>query len=269
MVRRAMPPMSRFERDTAVEPLGSGRYGARMDPGWWIVNGPNGGYLAAVLMRAMQAEIGDPARTPRALTIHYLRPPAEGEAQVQVTCERQGRTVSNLSARLSQSGKLQLLATAAFSNRTGGISFQDAEMPEVPPPAEVTDAGPPRIRMHERYDRRWLWGSHEGGHEQAVCGGWIRLAEPCAPDFALIAALTDAWPPSIFQRPLDREGRGTPTLDLTIHFRSDPCALAAGDWVLARFQSRTARDGFVEEDGELWSPDGTLLAHSRQLAVLT
>ena len=33
---------TRFATDTAVVPLGSGRYQARIDPGWWIERGPNG-----------------------------------------------------------------------------------------------------------------------------------------------------------------------------------------------------------------------------------
>jgi hypothetical protein len=33
------------------------------------------------------------------------------------------------------------------------------------------------------------------------------------------------------------------------------------------FRTRTAREGFLEEDGEIWSADGTLLAQSRQLAI--
>ena len=40
------------------------------------------------------------------------------------------------------------------------------------------------------------------------------------------------------------------------------------DWMAVRFRTTVAGEGFLEEDGELWAPDGTLVAHSRQLGLL-
>ena len=58
-------------------------------------------------------------------------------------------------------------------------------------------------------------------------------------------------------------------MDLTVHFRASlPLPEARpGDYTLAVFRSRVAREGFIEEDGELWSPAGVLLAQCRQLAL--
>ena len=52
-------------------------------------------------------------------------------------------------------------------------------------------------------------------------------------------------------------------MDLTIHVRS-PLPVE-GPLLLGRFRNRYVRDGFFDEDGELWAPDGTLVAQSRQL----
>jgi hypothetical protein len=37
---------------------------------------------------------------------------------------------------------------------------------------------------------------------------------------------------------------------------------------LARMSTRVVHDGFFEEDGVIWAPDGTVLAQSRQLAIV-
>ena len=57
-----------------------------------------------------------------------------------------------------------------------------------------------------------------------------------------------------------------PTIDLTIHFRSD-LPLPA-DYTLMRFETRLSQGGFVEEDGWIWARDGRLIAHSRPVALL-
>ena len=61
-----------------------------------------------------------------------------------------------------------------------------------------------------------------------------------------------------------------PTIDLTVHIRAPQAVIDVLDpdaHLLCVFRSRTLADGYVEEDGEIWSPGGVLLAQSRQLAV--
>ena len=43
-----------FATDTAVKPLGDGRYGATIVPSWRVER-PNGGYVAALVLRAVTA----------------------------------------------------------------------------------------------------------------------------------------------------------------------------------------------------------------------
>jgi hypothetical protein len=61
-----------------------------------------------------------------------------------------------------------------------------------------------------------------------------------------------------------------PTVDLTIHFRAGlpMSGLGPDDFVLGHFRTRTVADGFLEEDGELWTAGGGLIAQSRQLAIM-
>src|SRR4051794_10615821 len=86
---------NRFLTDTAVVPQGEGRYTARIDPGWWIERGPTGGYVAALILRAVTAEVAEPDRRLRSFTVHYLAPPHEGPVDVVVTVERQGRSLTS------------------------------------------------------------------------------------------------------------------------------------------------------------------------------
>jgi acyl-CoA thioesterase len=76
--------------------------------------------------------------------------------------------------------------------------------------------------------------------------------------------LADAWFPAPWPRLAALAP--APTIDLTVHFRT---SLPLDDsLLLGRFRSNLVREGFFDEDGELWTPDGTLVAQSRQLGLL-
>ena len=100
--------------------------------------------------------------------------------------------------------------------------------------------------------------------DRGETGGWLGLREERPVDALAVALLADAWYPAPWPRL--SELAPAPTIDLTVHFRSP--LPAQGPLLLGRFRSRYVRDGFFEEDGELWSPDGTLVAQSRQLGLL-
>jgi acyl-CoA thioesterase len=262
--------MSYFETDTAVTDEGDGVFSADINERWWVVRGPHGGYLAAILLRALMERLSDDSRPPRSLTIHYVAAPKKGPVTIETTIEREGKNSTFLFARMLQDGKTMANAMAVFSKAWTGFDFFDATMPETVPPEEGfpvkgLDGTPPFLN---NFDMRWTLGETPmSGSDQALVGGWMRLDEPLVADYPSIACLMDAGPPAIFPRVTERVI--APTLDLTIHFRTPVPLPNAGpeDFYLGKFWSVMGHDGFFEEDGQLWSADGVLIAQSRQLAL--
>lgn len=280
-----MSESERFDRDSAVtvverrveDGVETTVFDANIDEGWWIVAGPNGGYIGTILLRSMTEAVGDPVREPRTQTTHYTARPRAGPARLVTRVERSGRSLSSVTTRLEQQGRPIALSMGALGAARGGDApaFQDARMPEVPPP-EVVAPRPGADGMgfpfRQRYELRPVFDRAAPDPDgRAETGGWIRLAAPRPGDALLVTALADAWPPAVFQKlGRGKSGRGVPTVELTVHFRAPEIVRRqpADAWYLVRFTTGTLRDGFFEEDGEIWSRDGVLLGQSRQLAVM-
>ncbi len=267
--------IDRLDQDTLLSSDGRFLYQGAIDPGWWIVTGPNGGYVAALMLRAMLETVGDEQRRPRSLTVHFTAPPREGPCMVRTSIEREGYKLMTVTARLEQEDRLAALAIGAFSKSRESLEFQQTSMPAVPPPEQcpLLERPPERLLpVGARWETRPCIGDAlHSGSDTALTGGWIRPSSPRLIDPLLCAALTDAWPPAIFTRLRDDEPpMAVPTIDLSVHFRGQLPYEGAkpDDYYLVEFRSDTARDGFIEEDGIVWSRSGTLLAHSRQLSVL-
>ncbi len=245
--------------------MDGGAYEGSISELWWTPRGPLGGYVMAIIQRGIELAVGDPERHPRSLTVHFLRPPAAGPVTVLPVVERSGRSLTTASARLEQDGRLLALALASLSAPWPGPHFSEAPMPAVRPPGDdeaPLREGPPfleRLRMHGRFGAPPFSGA-----ERSEAGGWLGLREARPLDSLSLVVLADAWYPAPWARLTALAP--APTIEMTVLFRAplprpDPL-------VLARFRSRVVRDGFFDEDGELWEPDGTLVVQSRQLGLL-
>jgi acyl-CoA thioesterase len=268
-----------FERDTRVSRRGErGRetsFSAVVGEGWKAGRGPHGGYLAAMLLRALIESVEDPNRSPRSLTIHYARAPAPGPVEIRTVIEREGRSLSTLSARMEQEGKLVALVLSAFSVPWSGPHIADLPLPDVegPDPDRVAGTavrfGAPPFTENLILQPRFRGAPLTGERRPMELGAWLGLAEPRVLDAPAVAFFTDALIPT----PFFATGAPTaaPTIDLTIHFRvplprtgeQDPYELC-----YAQMASKLLHEGFFEEDGVIWAADGTVLAQSRQLAIL-
>ena len=267
-----------FDRDTAVQrQSGSpseGLFSAEISPDWRAGRGPHGGYLAAILLRALTETVADAARAPRSLTIHYPRAPDPGPVSIHTVLERTGRSLSTLSARMERDGSLCALALAAFSVPWTAPDIAEMPIPAVAPPDPAREAGTMRAAGAPAFTRHLVFQQRVGdvpfsGSERPLeVAGWLGLAEQRPIDPLSLAFFCDALFPPVLVRLA--QPAVCPTVDLTVHFRAAPGTAPAdpAELCFARFSSGAVHEGFFEEDGVIWAPDGTLLAQSRQLAIL-
>jgi acyl-CoA thioesterase len=261
--------MSLFEHSMALTPAGSGRYDGAVETAWNGPVSPNGGVLAAMLTRAVQAELGPDGPPPRTVAAQYLDAPAGGPVGIAVEILRRGRRVAAADTRMYQAERLICQATVLCSaTRADALRLTrpapQRSSPEATPLLEF-DAIPGAPRIFHQLDVRVTDGGVPFSRSpEAVSGGWLGLRDDPAPlDPARLVAMCDLWWPAVF--PLSDGPVGVPTLQLTVHLRTVDAAVPGPAFAL--FRSEHVTEGHVEETGELWSRDGRLLAESRQLAL--
>jgi acyl-CoA thioesterase len=159
-----------------------------------------------------------------------------------------------------------------LSESWDAAGFSELEMPSVEPPQKLFSPDPAEVErmppMMQNYSLHPALGEPAFSGGPARTGVWIRARQPRLLDPPLAAAILDAWLPAPFVRLA--QPAPAPTIGYTVHFRA-PLPWAGSepeDPYLAVFSAGLARQGFVEEDGELWNREGVLLAQSRQLALL-
>ncbi|MBT2368507.1 thioesterase family protein [Streptomyces sp. ISL-10] len=271
---RATVGDSEFDRDTAVTLRETGVYDAELSAGWTIIQAVNGGYLLAMLGRALGDALPHP--DPFTVSAHYLTASRPGPAVIRTEVVRTGRTLSTGQASLLQFEedgteveRIRVLASYGDLDALPDDVRTSAKPPEIPPlehclgPSDGPAPIPGSSAITERLDIKldpatvgWAVGAPSGKGEMR---GWFALADGRDADPLSLLLTVDALPPTSFELGLTG---WTPTVELTTHVR---CRPAPGP-LRVSITTRNLAGGFLEEDAEVWDSADRLVAQSRQLA---
>lgn len=238
-----------------------GRYAAALSDEWaaW---GPNGGYVAAVLLRAARAHSGFGRAA--SMTCHFLSVARFAPVEVTATTLRRSRRAESVRVAMSQDA-LPVAEALVWLVTDGldGLSHDVATMPDVPPPEELrsftellpADAPEP-VSMWRNIEGRPIRWSEEPA--EPYYGSWYRFPAHTSDDTARQLVLLDvmAWSAALTAHGPD-SGYVAPNLDLTVQFHR---AGTLEDWLFAEGQADVAQDGLIGFRSRVWSRDRRLLS---------
>lgn len=270
--------MGNLAEDLAVTG-GDGRWTGAFSPDWEIW-GPNGGYVAAVALRAAGAHSG--MARPASLQCHYLGVGAFDEVQIETVSLRAAKRAESVRVSITQQGKPIAEALVwCVADGLEGMVHDATERPDVPAPTELKgihelepSSGNGGFSFGRNFEQRpvaWMpweqWAAREDLEPSVE--QWMRYRpQPTFTDDPFVDAArsvilidTYQWPAATRAYRPGELGYQAPSLDLSVSFHElDP----SSEWLLVRATAPVARDGLVGGRAEVWSESGRLLASGGQ-----
>lgn len=281
-----------FLDGTQVHSTVPGSYTGEIDDVWSLRPMPQGGVVTALALRAMAAELDDPAQRLRTLHTSFMAQVAAGPVEIDAELLRRGRSMSHLRAEVRNVGAPRgHLTTAIFGSSRKGFDFTDLEPPpDVPGPdacPSFRDPPPPGVETFPPmpFWDRLVEGRPVIGHapwddyepDRAERAFWYRFDDAPFDDAGIIdpyslVVLADTMPGAVGERlgPQERNWFA-PSVDLTVHLL-DECR---SPWVLGHNRARHAGDGYASADMALWDygpeqrDEPRLVAYATQLFLFS
>lgn len=264
------PTRARYELDNSLQlTLGeNGAWQGATSPGYGNRVGPYGGWIAALLMKAILEQ--GPQGEPLSLTVTFLGGCADGALNGSTRLLRRSRTNEHWTAEFSDcSGAAVAHAVATFGLRRPTVPMGSMKPPapaprpeEVPERPSFGDRGP---AFFNRYDARQFVGLPFKKNPTAESRAWIRDADGRPLDWISLAAHADAPVPRAFLVSGTPSGIATMTMSVYFHATPEAFAEAGGDFILVESDCRAGHDGFHDQTALLWTASGKLLATSEQV----
>jgi acyl-CoA thioesterase len=252
--------MGAFQTDTELAAGDNGRFDGVLSKDWDIL-GPNGGYMAALVLRAC-GQAAPPDHRPLSLSCQYLDRAAAGPVVIALDVEKSGREAWSFSATMRQGDRLVLKAQVWTGNMAEGPESVDWTLPDAPAPEDLRPLDPGGSGFLRNFDTRSVTPVGRADPRGSVYEAWIRY-----PDFAgdgdgvLEQARALPW---IDAAPwmAHRRGEGEldyypSSLDLSVWFHQPS---NGAEWLFAQSVIGHAGRGVLSGHVRMWTREGRLVA---------
>ena len=249
-----------------------GRYSARLVEDWEIW-GPQGGYVAAVALRAAAAASSFPR--PVSLACHYLRGAQLGPVDIAVESLRRTRRAESVRVTLVQNDERILVALAWTAAELVGIDHDGVTRLEVPS-AEQLDSwemywpgGDAPFPFWRNFDVRPVT-PHPSDWGRAPEPRWLAwsrlrqrppLEDPYVDAARMLLSADAAMYPAATLAHEELFPYVAPSMDLMISFHLGG---ANSEWLLVDAFSPLSSGAVVSGAATIWSEDGRVLASAMQ-----
>ncbi|RDS82375.1 acyl-CoA thioesterase [Dyella psychrodurans] len=227
-----------------------------------------GGIQAALVLRAMRTLVV--ADVPlRSLQVAFLAPVPAGDIRIAAKILRQGKSVTQVEARLIDGDNTVCLVIGVFgAPRASTLNLLPSQpavqaMPKTHVLSYVRGLLP---QFTQHFEARWLQGdipfSGSTKTEQVV---EVSLKDDGVADEAHVIAFADFIPPVALSM-LDQPAPGS-SLTWMLELFADGRGLPLNGWRIDA-QLQAAQDGYTSQQVMLWGPGGEPIALSRQSMVV-
>ena len=246
----------------------SGAFTTTVPDDWMQGRSAFGGLQGALALRAMRSRVA-PDVPLRVLQMTFVAPAAAGDLRAWPQVLRTGKSATHVETRLFAGDDLTTIALGVFGRgRPSGVHV----VPHVAPVSteEARRASPsraPQINFTEHFTMRWLRGDPPfSGTESHSAVIEVGMKDTGKASVEHLIAIADAIPPvalSILRAPAPGSSV-TWTLEM---MRDSVDDLPLAGWVL-HAELTAGRDGYTSQSVFVCSPDGGVVAVSRQSMVV-
>ena len=271
-----MNQFEQFQEALVLNQVSENIFSFTPDSRYFVGNTPHGGYLLALMNKAMTQVLPHPSAINS--NVYYLDRTEPESAELHVEVFRASKGSSMGQVKLIQNNKITCLYSALCSDfeYMKGYSGLSTPMPEIMKTVNQDDfkvmhyenlglgstpAFIQQLNMSVHPDHAWWDREISTDAAQARCSAYLELEGGVA-DTSVLSYLADILPPVVQNKygPLG----WIPTLALTCNIRQLPKT----NLLFIDGLAKDISNGYFEQDCYLWDMDGNLVATSRQLAKI-